>query len=393
MTGEAGFSERLRKQLSELQSQSRLRSRRTVTSISSTECLIDQRRCISFGTNDYLGLRHDSAVCRAFSQVAAEQTGSGASALIAGRTPWHEMLEAALTELEHAEATVLFPSGFAANIGTLNSLITPKDGVFCDRDNHASLVDGCRSSSGKMWVYDHSDLTRLEESVSRRRHECDQVFIVTDSVFSMDGTLASLGLLCDIADRHRAVVVVDEAHATGVFGIHGGGVCELQGVGHRIPVRIGTMSKALGCQGGFVSGSRELCDWMWNSARSQFFSTALPPAICAAVLESIRIVRTEPERRSRLLELCSFARQCIQEYGLTTIPDGEGPIIPIVLGSENAAMEVSARLQERGFFAPAIRPPTVAAGTSRLRLSLCADHSQTQIDDGLREIRSILDRL
>ena len=286
---------------------------------------------------------------------------------------------------------MLFPSGFAANMGTLTSLIGPKDAVFCDHENHASLIDGCRASAGKFFVYDRRHPERLSNSIDRRRHEFEAAFIVTDSVFSMDGTIADLPQLCDIADRFDATLIVDEAHGTGIFGPTGRGVCELQQVEHRIPVRIGTLSKAIGGLGGFVAGSEVLCEWLWNTARSQFFSTALPPSLCSAAAEAFQVVIDEPERRRTLAARSAFARHELQDAGLEIIAaEASSPIIAVLLGDDDLAVRVSLRIMEYGFFVPAVRPPTVPAGTARLRMSLCCDHSEEQIRAAVYQLRDVV---
>lgn len=386
--------QRLSASLARLSDIHQRRVRRCTDFLSTTECLLDDRRCISFATNDYLGLTQHSAVLQAFAEAAARQFGAGASALIAGRSPSHAELEDAIAQFECAESAVLFSSGFAANMGTLTSLVGPNDAVFCDRENHASLIDGCRASAGKFFVYDRSNPDRLNDSITRRRQDAEAMFIVTDSVFSMDGTLANLPQLCDIAEQHAATVVVDEAHATGVFGDNGRGVCELQDVKERVSVRIGTLSKAIGGLGGFVAGSAELCEWLWNSARSQFFSTALPPAVCSAAVAAVQVIRNEPERRRMLAARSSFARQLLREEGLEVIFNEttpvSSPIVAILIGDDDLAVRVSGMMQERGFFIPAVRPPTVASGTARLRMSLSCDHSEEEIQAAVYQLRDVL---
>ena len=340
--------------------------------------------------------------------------------MIAGRSPLHEQLEAVIAGFEGTESAVLFPSGFAANLGTLTSLVGSTDAVFCDRENHASLIDGGRASRGRFFVYDRTELNRLGESIARRRSEFDAVFIVTDTVFSMDGTLAELPQLCDIAEQFDAAMIVDEAHGTGVFGPTGRGVCELQEVEHRIAVKIGTLSKAIGGLGGFVAGTNVLCEWLWNTARSQFFSTALPPAVCAAAIAAFQVVIDEPERRQILAERAELARGLLTDAGLDVIslttarpsqsilePSSRqgirgsnlesrpafgvnplsSPVIAILLRDDDQAVRVSRRLMDRGVFLPAVRPPTVAAGTARLRMSLCCDHTEEQINAAVCQVR------
>ncbi len=367
------------------------RTRRCVEAVSTTECVLDGQRCLSFATNDYLGLTRHPKVVAAFSAVAATQAGAGASGLIAGRSPYHARLEEVLAEFEETESAILFPSGFAANMGTLTSLIRSHDAVFCDRENHASLIDGCRASPGKFFVYDRAELDQLHASIGRRRHDFGALFIVTDSVFSMDGTLADLPQLCDMADRFGATVIVDEAHGTGVFGATGRGVSELQHVSDRISVKIGTLSKTLGGLGGFVVGSITLCDWLWNTARSQFFSTALPPAVCAAAAAAVQVIRNEPERRRTLAARSMFARQLLHEAALDVIPaPPDSPIIAVLLREEELAVRVSRQMTAAGYFIPAVRPPTVASGTSRLRISLCCDHAEEQIRSAVYQLRDVV---
>lgn len=388
------FNERIRSALARLTASHRRRVRRCVEMISTTECLVDGHRCISFATNDYLGLTRHPRILSAFAEAASSQAGAGASALIAGRSRQNADLEKSLAAFEGTESAILFPSGYAANTGAITTLVGLNDAVFCDRDNHASLIDGCRHSAGKFFVYDRMDLERLSESISKRRKDFEHTFLVTDSVFSMDGTLAPLPQLCEIAEQFDSTVIVDEAHGTGVFGADGRGVCELQNVQHRIAVKIGTLSKAIGGLGGFVAGSETLCEWLWNNSRSQFFSTALPPAVTAAAAESLRVIVEEPERRARLAAAAVFARQTLREFGLTVLFDQNSPesspIIAVLIGDDDLAVRVSRRMLELGYFVPAVRPPTVAPGTARLRISVCCDHSLEIIRQAVYQLRDVL---
>jgi 8-amino-7-oxononanoate synthase len=277
----------------------------------------------------------------------------------------------------------LFPTGFAANAGTICALAGKEDVIFSDRLNHASLIDGCRLSQARVLVYHHDDLAGLEHELEKSAWKgsgTGRRLIVTDTVFSMDGDLAPLLELCDLAERFEAMVIVDEAHATGVFGHGGRGVAEMMGVEHRIAVRVGTLSKGVGTMGGFVAGSHTLIDWLWNRARPQIFSTALPPSICAAAIEAIRIIETEPERRQRLLQLAAGLRRKIVDAGIETVPQAVGPIVPVILHTPERALQVARQLEEQGFLVGAIRPPTVPHGTSRLRITLCSAHEPADID-------------
>lgn len=355
--------------LRQLSLQGLLRQQREVVPLTDGRCRVDGVDVWDCASNDYLDLARDSRVAAAAAAaIASHGVGATASPLVCGRTDLHRQLEQALARFEGAEAAIVFPTGMAANVGTVSALACRDDVVFCDRLNHASLVDGCRLSGAKLRVYHHSELTRLDEWLAKENAR--RKFIVTDSVFSMDGDLAPLPELCEIAERHSAALIVDEAHGTGVFGEHGRGVAELLGVEDRIAVRIGTLSKAVGTLGGFVTGPQSLIDYLWNKARTQIYSTALPPAVCVAAATAIQIIATEPDRRVRLQQNAAYFRQRLNAAGVTTYPGSAGPIVPIVLQDPLAAMTVAGQLFEDGFLVGAIRPPTVPRGTSRLRITL-----------------------
>jgi 8-amino-7-oxononanoate synthase len=352
-------------------------------------CEIDGQRLWNFASNDYLGLAANPRLANAAKAALSDAgVGARASALVAGRTEWHERLEQALARFENQPAAILFPTGYAANVGTIAALVEEEDIVFCDRLNHASLVDGCRLSGAKLRVYRHWELETLERELQkatsfRRR------LIVSDALFSMDGDLAPLCELCDLAERFDADVLVDEAHGTGVFGEHLRGVCEHFGVEQRVAVRVGTLSKAIGTLGGFVAGPQSLIDWLWNKARPQVFSTALPPAICAAAATAIEILQETPNLRQQLWRNCEFVRSRLAQSKLEVCPNSVGPIVPIILGDPEVAVMAQRKLEERGCLVAAIRPPTVPNGTSRLRISLSAAHDDAALQcllDGLREV-------
>jgi 8-amino-7-oxononanoate synthase len=344
---------------------------------------VEGRRLANFGSNDYLGLACDERVRRAAAQAIHERWGAAASPLLTGRTPAHTALEADLARFEGTEAALVFSSGYAANLGTLTALAGPGDVVFCDRLNHASLIDGCRLSRARMRVYRHRDVGQLERLLHREKGR--RRFLVTDAVFSMDGDLAPLDALVDLADRYDATLIVDEAHGTGVFGERGRGVAEYLGVESRVAVRAGTLSKALGSSGGFVAGSRELVDWLANQARSYVYSTAPPPAVCAAASAALRVVQDEPERRRRLLESASRLRALLADAGIE-VGGEKGPIVPVVVGDPEGAVACAAALEQRGFLVPAIRAPSVPRGTDRLRVSLSADHDVKTVEDLAAEL-------
>ena len=355
-------------ELRELSESGLLRHRREFVPSEYGRVLIDGREVWDFASNDYLGLANDPRlIAAAIDAIQSHGVGAKASPLVCGRTDQHVRLEQTLAAFEGTEAAILFPTGMAANMGTVSALAREGDVVFCDRWNHASLVDGCRLSGAKLRVYRHDDLPGLKRSIAR--DSARRTFLVTDSVFSMDGDLAPLPELCEIAEEHHAILIVDEAHATGVFGEGGRGVAELQGVDHRIAVRIGTLSKAIGAQGGFVAGSQLLIDYLWNRSRTQIYSTALPPAICAAATAAVEIIQTEPERRQQLQHVSLTFREQLHSEGVEWLAGSVGPIVPIVLNEPNAAIAVASRLLNEGFLVGAIRPPTVPKGSSRLRIT------------------------
>ena len=339
---------------------------------------IDGRELINFGSNDYLGLAADPRLAEAVCRATAETGwGSGASPLVTGRESLHAQLEREIADFEGTEAALLFSSGFAANVGAICSLTGRGDAIFSDAKNHASIIDGCRLSGASVHVYRHVDVSHLRDLLQETK--ADKKLIVTDSLFSMDGDLAPLADLADLAARHNAMFMTDEAHATGVFGNHGRGVAEHLGVEEGISIRVGTLSKALGSIGGFVAGTQTLIDWLSNCARPYVFSTAMPAAICAAGLRAIEIIRDEPQRRTELLGRAVQLRERLRKDGLQ-IGSSQSQIVPVILGDPIATMKIAAGLREEGYFIPGIRPPTVPEGESLLRISLSYDHDETVIE-------------
>jgi 8-amino-7-oxononanoate synthase len=342
------------------------------------EITIGQERLVNFGSNDYLGLAASEELTAAAAQVLSKHGwGSGASPLVTGRGELHAALERELADWEQTEATLLFPSGFAANLGIIPSLVGKPDAVYSDERNHASIIDGCRLSGAAIHIYRHCDAEHLQslltaEPTARRK------LIVTDTVFSMDGDLAPLERLVGLAREHDAMLMVDEAHATGVFGAQGRGLCEQLGVQAGVHIKVGTLSKALGASGGFVAGSQNLIDWLANRARPYVFSTATPEANAAAALAALHIVRSQPQRRQELLSRAAALRDRLRSAGLN-VGRSASQIIPVILGSPEATMKASALLRQRGFFVPSIRPPTVPEGQSLLRISLTWRHTPQQI--------------
>jgi 8-amino-7-oxononanoate synthase len=325
-----------------------------------------------FASNNYLGLASDERVQTAAERAAREVgTGAGASRLVTGDTATHHEFEAALADAKNAEDALLFSSGYAANVGTIDAL--DPDLVCSDEYNHASIVDGCRLSDAEVVVYDHADPADLERALCT--HDADRPLVVTDSVFSMDGDVAPLPALCDVAEDHGAGVMVDEAHATGLYE-NGGGIVGREGLADRVTVQLGTCSKALASQGGYVAGSEDLVDFLTNEARSFVYSTGLAPPAVAAAHEAFRIARTG-EERERLWEHVETLREGLRTAGYRV--SGESQILPVMIADRQDSMPLAAALADRGIRAPAIRPPTVPEGTSRIRVTPMATHTEREI--------------
>jgi len=350
----------------------------------------DGRSLLNFASNDYLGLASDPRVIDA-ARVAADRFGwgAGASPLVSGWREPHEALASALARFEGVEAVALFPSGFAANLGAIVALIGPGDAAYLDRLDHACLIDGARLSGARLRVYPHGDVDKLGAILARDRGRFRRALIATDGVFSMDGDLAPLAGLAGLADRFGAMLLVDEAHGTGVHGPGGRGAASASGVDRGVHVKVGTLSKALGSVGGFVAGSRRLVDRLVNHARTMIYSTGLPPAAAAAAARALEILEAEPWLRAGLMARAAAFREALPGLGLPAAGPG-GPIVPIVMGEPTRAVEVAGRLVDRGCLVAAIRPPTVPAGTARLRVSLTAAHGLGDVDRLLAALGSAI---
>ncbi len=331
---------------------------------------IDGQTLVNFGSNDYLGLAADPRIAAAVKDAIDKYGwGSGASPLVTGRSELHAELERKLAEFEGTEAALLFPSGYAANVGTITSLVGKGDAIYSDELNHASIIDGCRLSGAAIHVYRHAEFDHLEEqlqhaSAFRRR------LIVSDMLFSMHGDLAPFGALGRLAESFGTMFMLDKAHSTGVFPTF-----------RKCPIRVGTLSKALGGIGGYAAGSQKLIDWLANRARPFVFSTAAPAAVAAAGLAALQIIQCEPERGKRLVKnIMQFSRYT-HPNGIPTDKWPPSQIIPILVGDVDRTMAAAAELRRRGFFVPGIRPPSVPEGQSLLRISLTCLHTEEQIDD------------
>jgi 8-amino-7-oxononanoate synthase len=366
------------------------RERRRLGSAQQVRVRVAGRELINFSSNDYLALAADPRLARSAARCARRYgTGAGASPLVSGCLTPLALLERDLARWQQTEAALVFTSGYIANLALLSTLAGKEDVVFSDRWNHASLIDGCRLSRARVHIYNHADANHLGELLRQAGPAARRRIIVSDGVFSMDGDLAPLAELLELAHRHDAIVLLDDAHATGVLGDQGRGALDLlpaETPGLERVIKVGTLSKALGAQGGFVCGSRLLVDWLVNHARPYIFSTALAPPMAAAARRAIAIVRREPDRRARLLDHATYLRDSLREAGYE-VGGSACHIIPVLVGEPETAVAISGRLQEMGLLVPAIRPPSVPPGTARLRISLTAGHERADVDRLIEALR------
>ena len=349
---------------------------------------LDGREVINFSSNNYLGIANHAALASAAKEAIDRYgCGSGASRLISGNMTLHEELENRLAAFKGTEAALVFNSGFQANSGVLSTLTGEGDVILSDALNHASIIDGCRLARAKTIVYEHGDINRLEAALKQAAN-ARRKLIVTESIFSMDGDQAPLKEIVELAEKHGAMVMVDEAHATGVFADNGAGVVAKLDLGDRVLVQMGTLGKALGGFGAYVAGSRALRELLINRCRSFIFTTALPPAVMAMAVAAIELIRREPERREKLFCNCRRLKEGLRKLNFS-VAEIDSPIVPLIIGEAEKTMQFSERLLEKGVFAQGIRPPTVPPGTSRLRITLMATHTEEHIDKALHAFKEI----
>ncbi len=384
----SSLDEALAPELERLQVGTLYRHVRRLEPADGPRAVLDGRSVLIFGSNDYLGLAREPRVVDAARKAAAEW-GSGAtgSRLTTGCFGLHADLEQEIAALKGTEDALLFGSGYLAAVGTIPALAGKGDLILSDALNHACLIDGCRLSRAEVRVYRHGDAAHARELLAdgasfRRR------LLVTDGVFSMDGDLAPLEALQEFCEETDTWLMVDDAHGTGVLGATGAGTAEHLGLSGQVPIQMGTLSKALGAEGGFIAGSRVLIDYLRNRARSFIFSTAPVPATVAAARAALRFVREEPERHTRLREISQRMRQSLRELGFQ-VPSGDTPIVPVIVGEASRALRLAEGLEERGVWVPAIRPPTVPEGTARLRVSLNASHTDADLERALAAFHAL----
>ncbi|MGI0119151.1 8-amino-7-oxononanoate synthase [Zooshikella sp. RANM57] len=390
------LDEVLQQRLAERERQHLLRQRQQITGPQQPTVINQKQVMVNFCSNDYLGLANHPAVIRSFQQAAKSHgVGSGASHLVCGHHQLHNQLEEALAEFTGYERVLLFSSGYMANLGVINALSTKGDYIFQDKLNHASLIDGGLISQARFQRYAHADVKQLE----RRLQQCSsqqQRLVVTDGVFSMDGDIAPLPGLVNLVESYNAWLMVDDAHGFGVLGEHGKGIIQHFGLSpEQVPILVGTLGKAFGTYGAFVAGSNTLIEALIQFARTYIYTTALPPALAAASLTSLKLLQEESWRRTHLQQLITFFRHEVSQQGWQLLPSCT-PIQPVLVGDADQSVQISHELQKRGFWVTAIRSPTVPKGTARLRITFSAQHTMDQVEqlvDALANIKGLQEPL
>ena len=364
------------------------RTRLNVASGCSSTLSVEGRSLINFCSNDYLGLASHPDISLALKQAAdLYGTGSGASHLVSGHSVVHQKLEEQLAQYTGRPRALLFSTGYMANMGVINALVGRRDLVLQDQLNHASLLDGGRLSQADFKRYKHVDMASLEQRLEQSSAE--RKLVVSDGVFSMDGNLAPLSEISTLAKKHNAWLMVDDAHGVGVLGPQGGGLVEQLGMNlKQVPVLVGTLGKSFGTFGAFVAGSEALIETLIQFSRSYIYTTALPPAVAAATLASLKIVRQESWRRDNLVQLVTRFRRGAEQIGLQ-LGGSNTPIQPVLINNDAKVMQVGQSLRDAGFLVGAIRPPTVPVGTGRLRITFSADHSEEQVDQLVAALDSL----
>jgi glycine C-acetyltransferase len=384
-----GALDYLRDELHQLAEQGLLLHSRTLEGPTGGRARFDGREVINLASNNYLGLanhpRMNDAAARAARELGA---GTGAVRTIAGSMTMHRELEERFAAFKHADDALMFQSGFTSNAGTVAAILTKEDLIVSDQLNHASIIDGARLSRAEIKVFPHKDASAADALLSETKREGRRQLLITDGVFSMDGDIAPLPDLVEVAEKHGAIMMLDDAHASGVLGAGGAGTVDHFGLHGRVDVQVGTLSKAIGVLGGFIAGPHHLIEWLQNRGRPYLFSTSAPPAVVAACIEALDIIRDEPDRLERLWSNTRSFKAGLHDLGFDT-GASETPITPVITGDEEKTQAFARRLFEEGVFTPAIVFPTVAKGQARVRTIVTAEHGE----EDLKEALDVFDRV
>ena len=392
MSSSEDFDDLIATDLAARETAHQLRKRRILTPLSATRVLCDGRELINFASNNYLGLTHHPRIFAA-GRSALEQagSGSGAAGLITGHSTFHDSAERALANWKGTQSAILMPSGYQANLAAVQTLAAIGEKVggvrfLIDKLANASLIDAARATGAEMRIFPHNHLAKLDRLLGGSSPNQMQV-VLTESIFSMDGDAADLAGLAELRRRFGFVLLLDEAHGSGVYGEGGAGYAAEMGLGDAVDVSVVTLSKALGCAGGAICASANFCSAVLNYGRAFIYSTSVSPVTAATAAEAVRVMADEPELRERVRLLARWVRSELPLMGYENMPAGDSPIIPVIVGSEEAALAESARLLEAGLLVPAVRPPTVPRGASRLRVTVSAAHSDDEVRRLLEELR------
>jgi glycine C-acetyltransferase len=378
-----GALDYLKERLAELEAGGLAIHPRTLEGPTGARARFDGREVVNLASNNYLGLSNHPRMNAAASRAAAELgAGTGAVRSIAGTMSAHRELERRFAAFKHAPDALMFQSGFTANAGTVAAILDKEDVIVSDRLNHASIIDGARLSRAEIKVFEHRDAGHADALLAETARPGRRQLLITDGVFSMDGDIAPLPDLVEVAERHGAIMMIDDAHASGVLGAGGAGTVDHFGLHGRVDVQVGTLSKAIGVLGGFIAGPSELIEWLVNRGRPFLFSTSAPPAVVAACMEALDILRDEPERLERLWDNTRTLKAGLHDLGFDT-GDSETPITPVITGEEETTQTFARRLFEEGVFTPAIVFPTVAKGRARVRTIVTADHTADDLAEAL----------
>ncbi len=379
----------LRDEVAELKAQGLFRPLRVLAREQAARCVIDGKEVVNLSSNNYLGLTtHPKLIEAALEAVRREGAGSGSVRTIAGTMSSHMALEARIATFKHTEAAVVFQSGFTANAGTVGSILGKEDVIVSDELNHASIIDGCRLSRATIKVWKHRDVADLRRVLDEVEGQYRRTLVVTDGVFSMDGDIAPLRDIVEAAEAHSALIMVDDAHASGVLGRNGRGTVDHFDLHGRVHIQVGTLSKAIGVLGGYVAGPQVLIEYLWHRARPFLFSTSHPPAVTAACMAAFDLLEAQPELIERLWDNARYFKAGLAKLGFDT-GASETPITPVIVGDTKLAMDLSDRLFAEGVFAQGIGFPTVGRGKERVRTIVTATHTREDLDFALRAFEKV----
>lgn len=379
----------LDEELDDLKERGLYRPLRVLQERQEAETVFDGKRVINLSSNNYLGLTtHPKLIAAAHEAIDKYGAGSGSVRTIAGTMSQHMELEAKIAAFKHTEGALVFQSGFTANAGTVSSVLGKEDVIISDELNHASIIDGCRLSRAKITVFKHKDVADLRRVLEETKGKYRRTLVITDGVFSMDGDVAPLADIVEVAEQYQAIIMVDDAHASGVMGNQGRGTVDHFGLHGRVHIQVGTLSKAIGCLGGYVAGSRALIDYLIHKARPFLFSTSHPPAVTAAAMAAFDLLQEDPTLMERLWDNTRYFKAGLEALGFETA-GSETPITPVIAGDAKLAMELSDRLFAEGIFAQGIGFPTVPNEKSRVRTIVTATHTREELDKALAAFEKV----